>query len=72
MARDPVLEEAFRTRLAIKRIAQMVGISHAAVSQWTRVPERHVWAVSKITGIPAAKLRPDIRYYQECAKEPAE
>lgn len=71
MVRDPVLEEAFRTRFVITRIARMVGISHAAVSQWRRVPERHVWAVSRITGIPAARLRPDLAYYQ-CAREAAE
>ena len=65
MARDPVLEAALQTRLTVKRISRLCGISSAAVSQWTRVPERHVWAVSKVTGIPAATLRPDLPYYQQ-------
>jgi DNA-binding transcriptional regulator YdaS (Cro superfamily) len=64
MARDPVLVAALQTRLAVQRIARLCGISSAAVSQWNRVPERHVWAVSKVTGIPAAELRPDLKYYR--------
>lgn len=65
MARDPVLEAALQTRLTVKRIAELCGISSAAVSQWQRVPERHVWAVSRVTGLPAAKLRPDLAYYRK-------
>lgn len=72
MARDPILEAAMQTRRTVKRIAELCGISSAAVSQWQRVPERHVWAVSKITGIPAAELRPDLTYYRGCSKAAAE
>lgn len=72
MARDPVLEAALQTRLTVKRVAQLCGITTAAVSQWRRVPERHVWAVSKVTGIPASELRPDIVYYARCPKQAAE
>jgi len=64
MARDPLLVAAFQQRLAVGRIAKLAGISSAAVSQWTRVPERHVWAVCKVTGLTAAQLRPDVPYYQ--------
>jgi len=75
MARDPVLEAALQTRRAVARIAQLAGISSAAVSQWQRVPERHVWAVAKVTGILAVTLRPDLPYYRcacQKASEPAE
>ena len=68
MARDPVLDAALQTRNAVKQIAALCGISSAAVSQWQRVPERHVWAVSRVTGIPHAKLRPDLPYYRKPAK----
>lgn len=64
MARDPVLDAALQTRYMVKRIAELCGISSAAVSQWRRVPERHVWAVSRVTGVPAAELRPDLPYYR--------
>jgi DNA-binding transcriptional regulator YdaS (Cro superfamily) len=72
MARDPILEAALQVRLTVKRIAQLAGISSAAVSQWQRVPERHVWAVSRVTGIPAAELRPDLAYYRCHEKAAAE
>ena len=73
MARDPTLEAALQTRLTVKRISQLCGITSAAVSQWQRVPERHVWAVAKVTGIPAATLRPDLSYYHcACQKAAAE
>lgn len=72
MARDPVLEAALQTRFAVKRIARLCGISSAAVSQWQRVPERHVWAVAKVTGLSAATLRPDLTYYCNGHKEAAE
>ena len=62
MSRDPLLVEAFRIRNVARDIARTAGISKAAVSQWKRVPEKHVWAVTKITGIPPHKLRPDIVY----------
>lgn len=58
--RGPIIERAFSQRLAVTRIAEATGISTAAVSQWKRVPERHVLAVSKITGIAPHDLRPDL------------
>ena len=71
MRRDPVLEEALRTRGALTEIARLTGISTAAVSQWPRVPERHVWAVCKVSGIPAVRVRPDLAYYRcACQKAP--
>ena len=60
MERDPILEEAFRQRLAVTEIARAIGITRAAVSQWRRVPERHVAAVARLTKIPKRRLRPDL------------
>lgn len=59
MERDPILEKLLSVRLAGTRIAEAAGISTAAVSQWRRVPVRHLDAVAKVTGIPASDLRPD-------------
>lgn len=58
--RDPILEEALSRRGAIKMIADRLGISIAAVSQWQRVPRGRLQAVAEITGIPADQLRPDL------------
>lgn len=41
-------------------IATALGIGPAAISQWRRVPAKHLIKVERITGIPRAKLRPDI------------
>jgi pyruvate kinase len=60
MERDPVLGEALRRRMAVTEIAAATGLSRAAVSQWKRVPERHLAAVAKVTRISKRRLRPDL------------
>lgn len=37
-----------------------LGLSRAAVSQWTKVPPDHVLDVERLTGVSRHKLRPDI------------
>lgn len=44
----------------LARIARELGIRRSAVCAWRRVPAERVVAVSAITGIPPADLRPDI------------
>jgi pyruvate kinase len=68
MERDAGLELALRRRLAVTEIAAALGISRAAVSQWTRVPERHLAVVSKITHISRRRLRPDLYPVREAAE----
>jgi pyruvate kinase len=58
--RDAALELALSPRLAVTEIAEALGVSRAAVSQWRRVPERHVAVVARITGISKRRLRPDL------------
>lgn len=41
-------------------IADTCGITRQAVAQWTEVPWNRVLVVSKITGLPSHKIRPDI------------
>ena len=60
MGRDPVLDAAFSQRLATKRVAAAAGISSQAVSRWKRVPDEWVAVVAAVTGISAARLRPDL------------
>lgn len=40
-------------------LAKQLGISRSAVHQWQCVPIKHVAAVSKITGLSPAQIRPD-------------
>jgi pyruvate kinase len=54
--------------MAVTRIAAAVGISRAAVSQWRRVPEKHVAVVAKLTRISRKRLRPDLYPVREPAE----
>jgi len=58
--RDEVLSDILDRKGAVKEIAACCGVSHAAVSQWWRVPRRHVAAVSRRTGVTPEALRPDL------------
>lgn len=42
------------------KLARELGITKGAISQWGRVPAERVAAVSAVTGISAADLRPDL------------
>lgn len=41
-------------------LADRLGVTPGAITQWRRVPINHVALVSKITGIPREVLRPDV------------
>jgi DNA-binding transcriptional regulator YdaS (Cro superfamily) len=41
-------------------VAEQLGITSGAVSQWDHVPAERVLEVERITGIPRHELRPDI------------
>ena len=48
------------TRGSQKAIAQALGVTQGAISQWTQVPADRVIAVEQITGISRHDLRPDV------------
>lgn len=50
------LRQEFRTA----DLAKHLGITAPAIYGWTRVPEKHVAAVAKLTRIPPHELRPDL------------
>lgn len=43
-------------------IADAMGVSHSTVMRWARrrIPLARVPELARVTGIPAAKLRPDV------------
>jgi pyruvate kinase len=55
--RDPVLEELFARRGAVTRVAEALGITTGAVSQWKRVPPERVEEVAALFDIPPERLR---------------
>jgi hypothetical protein len=58
--RDQILIEVFVMMGSASSLAKKLGVTRAAVSHWEHVPFRHLKEVSKLTGIPRPKLRPDI------------
>lgn len=44
----------------LTRIAAALGRFPSTLSQWERVPGEHMFAVSRLTGIPVEELRPDL------------
>lgn len=53
------LEKTF-TALNRRKLANELGISAQAISQWRRVPVERVLEVERITGVSRHELRPDI------------
>jgi DNA-binding transcriptional regulator YdaS (Cro superfamily) len=58
--RDQALIDALALVGGVSALARELGITRAAVSQWYCVPFRHLRDISRLTGMPRAKLRPDL------------
>lgn len=58
--RDPaIMAVLFKYGNAVK-LATHLGITRQAVSRWTKIPMKHLSAISEFTGIPRQELRPDV------------
>ncbi len=57
---DPPLKKALDAAGGPVKLARALGIVPSAVTQWTRVPPRHVPMVEQITAISRHELRPDL------------
>ena len=60
MSRDPFLEEFLMRRNRTKEVADLLGISPAAVSRWTQVPAERAHAIASAFGIELSTIRPDL------------
>jgi len=60
MAKDKVLRDVLRLIGGTRALARELGIDHAAVSRWERVPPLRVLEVERITGVSRYRLRPDV------------
>lgn len=56
---DPPLQQVLK-KIGPTELARRLGVVPSAVTQWRRVPARHVLRIAALTGIPAAELRPDM------------
>lgn len=57
---EPLREYLKAERGRTNQLAQFIGISPEAISQWERVPANRVAKVESFTGISRHALRPDI------------
>jgi DNA-binding transcriptional regulator YdaS (Cro superfamily) len=71
---DRALKRVLKKAGGPSRVAEHLGIVASAVTQWTRVPARHVPRLEALTGIPGREIRPDLyppRSSLEALPEPA-
>jgi DNA-binding transcriptional regulator YdaS (Cro superfamily) len=53
--------------MPLARLAREIGITRGAVAQWDKVPGERLVSVSRVTGIPMERLRPDLFKEEEDA-----
>lgn len=56
---DKALKVLFNN-ISKRKLSASLGLSHQALTYWTRIPERHVDAIEAISGINKKRLRPDL------------
>jgi DNA-binding transcriptional regulator YdaS (Cro superfamily) len=54
------LEKAIKAAGGLGGLAEPLGITAQAISQWEQVPPRRVLDVERLTGVPRHELRPDL------------
>lgn len=61
MADKPeALMRAIKKAGGVGKLAEAIGVSGPAISQWDQVPANRVIAVERATGVPRCDLRPDL------------
>jgi DNA-binding transcriptional regulator YdaS (Cro superfamily) len=58
--RDPGIEIAIAEAGGGSKLAELLGITPAAVSLWKQIPVKHVLTIERELGIPRHELRPDV------------
>lgn len=60
MAYSPELSSALAAAGGPTKLAAGLGLTPGAVTQWDKVPAKHLFRVASLTGIPPERLRPDL------------
>lgn len=58
--KSEALQRAIKKVGGLAGIAEPLGISEQAVSQWDEVPPLRVLAVERVSGVSRSELRPDL------------
>lgn len=57
---NDALDKAISSLGSAKALAERIGITGQAISQWKRVPAERVLDVERATGVSREELRPDL------------
>lgn len=58
--RSEALQRAIREAGGVGKLAEVIGVTGPAISQWEQVPANRVIAVERASGVPRQELRPDL------------
>lgn len=58
--RPEPITKAIEKAGSVKALAELVGVTPQGVSQWKRVPQKHVKAIEALTGLPLHVIRKDV------------
>lgn len=55
-----IVQKASEKAGGIVALARELGIRHTTLYSWTRVPDKHVLDIERVSGVSRHKIRPDI------------
>jgi DNA-binding transcriptional regulator YdaS (Cro superfamily) len=57
---DIGIRKAIKAAGGVRALARLLGIDHASILRWKRVPAERLIEVERVTNVPRESLRPDL------------
>ena len=54
------LKAAIEAAGGVRALGRLLGITHQAVLQWEKVPDKYLLKIEQLTGVEREQLRPDL------------